>query len=88
MTRPDYYRIRIPTGIGDRFIEIDPADIILALDLSFFKGNALKYVVRAGRKTASELEDLRKARDNLDTEIKALERVQTASQAAVDPLPF
>jgi hypothetical protein len=48
--------------------------IIEALDLNFARGNALKYLVRAGEKARdTELEDLKKARWYLDREIARLE---------------
>jgi Protein of unknwon function (DUF3310) len=42
---PSHYRIRLRDG---RYVEV--IDIIEALDLGFNLGNALKYLVRAGRK--------------------------------------
>lgn len=43
-------------------------------NLNFNRGNAVKYLARAGKKNAStELEDLRKARWYLDREIGRLE---------------
>ena len=42
--------------------------------LSFNLGNVVKYACRAGRKDAKKkIEDLMKARDYLDNEIKRLE---------------
>lgn len=41
--------------------------------MNFCRGNALKYLWRAGQK-GSELEDLRKARWYIDREIKRLEK--------------
>ena len=41
----------------------------------FNKGNAIKYIVRAGRKDPlREVEDLKKARQYIDFEIERLER--------------
>ena len=40
--------------------------------LNFCRGNAVKYLLRAGRKT-DELEDLKKARWYLDREIRRME---------------
>lgn len=41
----------------------------------FNRGNAIKYIARAGRKDpAKEVEDLKKARFYIDAEIKRLEK--------------
>lgn len=41
----------------------------------FNRGNAIKYIARAGRKDpAKEVEDLKKARFYIDAEIKRLEQ--------------
>ena len=54
--------------------------------MSFCRGNALKYVWRAGAKEGcSELEDLRKARWYLDREIKRLEKAYAKSNTG--PVP-
>ena len=44
-----------------------------AWGLNYELGNATKYICRAGKKTASALEDLKKARWYIDYEIKKLE---------------
>ena len=46
--------------------EIEPIDVIDDWTLGFYEGQVLKYISRAGRKTNSELEDLRKAKFYLD----------------------
>jgi hypothetical protein len=46
--------------------------VIQALELNFSLGSALKYLWRAGRKTPDRLQDLEKARDCLDREIRRL----------------
>jgi hypothetical protein len=57
INRPQHYRISV--GDGHPF---DVIELIEALSLGFELGNALKYLVRAGRKPGvSEVEDLRKA---------------------------
>jgi len=45
--------------------KIQPWDVIDEYGLSFYAGNALKYLLRAGRK-GSRVEDLKKARHYLD----------------------
>lgn len=65
---PDYYRIPIP-ALG---VEVMPFDLIDALQMSFNRGCSVKYLLRAGRKGPA-LDDLRKARNCLDREIRRLE---------------
>jgi len=52
--------------------KIECIDFIMDKRLDFCLGNVVKYIVRAGHK-GNELEDLKKARQYLDFEIKALE---------------
>jgi hypothetical protein len=40
--------------------------------LNFARGSALKYLLRAGRKTDNEIRDLEKARAYIDREIQRL----------------
>lgn len=48
--------------------------IIRAYNLNFSKGNAIKYLLRAGKKpNQSQIQDLRKAIWYIEDEIKALE---------------
>jgi len=51
---------------------IEPIDAIRAWGLGFNLGNVVKYVARAGRKGPA-IDDLRKARDYLDHEIRQIE---------------
>ena len=53
----------------------DIIDVCKDYALNFNRGNILKYVVRAGKKT-DELQDLRKALDYLQREIAYLEEQQ------------
>lgn len=55
--------------------DYDIIDVCKDYELNFNKGNILKYVVRAGKKT-DELQDLRKALDYLQREISYLEDKQ------------
>lgn len=41
----------------------DVADVIDAFELDFYRGNALKYLIRAGRKSSDRRSDLLKCRD-------------------------
>lgn len=54
----------------------DVIDFCKDYNLSFNRGNIVKYVVRAGKKD-DELQDLRKALDYLLREITYLEKKQT-----------
>jgi len=65
---PDYYRIHI----GALDVDIMPFDVIDALKVTFSHGCAIKYLLRAGRKGLA-LDDLRKARNCIDREIKRVE---------------
>jgi hypothetical protein len=49
-TNPDYYKAN----------DLEAIDIIEAYDLGFCLGNALKYILRAGKKT-NTIDDLNKA---------------------------
>lgn len=51
---------------------IDVIDFCKVYDLSFNRGNIVKYVCRAGKKQ-SEIDDLKKAKDYLEREIAHLE---------------
>lgn len=51
---------------------IEAQDVIEAFELNFARGSALKYLLRAGRKTGNEIRDLEKARAYIDREIQRL----------------
>lgn len=55
-------------------------------NLSFNLGNVVKYVARAGRKTADPSEDLRKAQFYLDREILRLQLVEDKRQYSIEAL--
>lgn len=60
-------------NMGD--IEVIDAIEAWGFGEGFNRGNAIKYIARAGRKdTAKEVEDLKKARFYIDAEIKRLEQ--------------
>jgi hypothetical protein len=64
--RPNYYRAVV------QGVEVECFELIDALDLDFYLGNALKYLWRAGKKEgASKISDLKKIRTYID---QALER--------------
>ncbi len=56
-----------------------------AWGLNYELGNATKYICRAGKKTASALEDLKKARFYIDYEIKKLEEANNIASQKKDP---
>lgn len=49
--------------------DYDVIDICKDYDLNFNRGNIVKYVVRAGKKTDDPLQDLLKAKDYIEREI-------------------
>ena len=55
---------------------IDVIDFCKEYELNFNRGNIIKYVARAGKKD-NELQDMRKALDYIEREIKWLEQQQT-----------
>lgn len=65
---PSHYFVELRDGT-----RVECKHVTRALGLSWALGNAFKYLWRAGRKTPDKLKDLRKAREMLDDEIRALE---------------
>lgn len=53
---------------------IEAQDVIEAFELNFSLGSALKYILRAGKKTEDPINDLEKARAYIDREISRLKR--------------
>ena len=51
---------------------IECIDVIEAFELGYHLGNAVKYILRAGRKTASPLTDLKKSIWYLQRELERL----------------
>ena len=75
MTRIEETRISDPVSHPAHYCMggIEVLDAIEAWGLGYHRGNAVKYIARAGRKDpAKEVEDLRKARFYLDREIERL----------------
>ena len=55
--------------------KVEVIEAIEAWNLNFHRGNAIKYISRAGKKNPEkEIEDLKKARWYIDREIKRLEK--------------
>lgn len=64
------------------YSEIEPKDAIRAWELNFNLGNAVKYIVRNGRKPDNDaITDLRKAKQYIDFEIEWLEKHKGCSEA-------
>lgn len=61
-TRPPHYT----------YGKYEPRDVITDWGLNFNLGNVIKYIARAKRK-GNDLQDLRKALDYLDYEVRRLE---------------
>jgi hypothetical protein len=52
-------------------------DVVEQFELGFCLGNAIKYILRCGRKPTSDpIEDLKKARWHIDREIAKRERAR------------
>lgn len=65
--------INHPSHYNDGKIEV--IDFIEDKQLNFHRGNAVKYIARAGKKDKSkEVEDLKKAQWYIEREIKRLEQ--------------
>ena len=83
---PSYFIVRLLTGLiferimskpkhYDNGANYDVIDIANDYNLSFARGNAVKYIVRAGvKKQDTEIEDLEKAITCLEREINYLEK--------------
>jgi translation initiation factor 2 alpha subunit (eIF-2alpha) len=66
--------INHPNHYGGEENQYEVIKIIEALNLDFHTGNAIKYIIRAGKKDPTkELEDLRKAAWYIYRKIKNLE---------------
>ena len=53
---------------------LEAIDVIEAFDLNFHRGNIVKYVLRAGKKTEKGYEDLNKAKWYLSRLIEVVEK--------------
>jgi hypothetical protein len=66
LTNPDHY---------DSDANLDVIDFCHMYNISFSRGNIIKYLVRAGRKD-NELKDLYKALDYLQREIEFIKQIE------------
>ena len=64
---------------------IEPWDVIQSWELSFWAGNTVKYICRAGRKSGNtRVNDLRKALENLNEEYRhAIEEEKQEEKEAI-----
>ena len=74
---PDYY--------GGEDNPYEAIKIIEAYDLNFSLGNVIKYVLRAGKKSDSAIEDLEKAARYIQFQIDYLRRNNNVSQSRSQP---
>jgi hypothetical protein len=63
-----------PAHYGGEDNPYEAIKVIEAWDLGFCLGNTVKYISRAGKKSADAIEDLKKARWYLDREISRREK--------------
>ena len=64
--------------------KIEVIDFIEDKELNYHRGNAIKYIVRAGKKNpATEIEDLQKAIWYLNREIERLKEIEKSSNKYV-----
>lgn len=80
-TNPAHYRSH-PSGV--ECIEVTE-------HLNFCRGNAVKYIWRAGERPEREVEDLRKAAWYIEREISRLTRaavIETLDAMMDDPIPY
>lgn len=73
--------INHPSHYTDGKIEV--IDFIEEKQLNFHRGNAIKYIARAGKKNKeTEIEDLKKADWYINREIQRLEKLKKQRQKA------
>lgn len=65
-------RVDHPDHYGGQKNLYEAINVIEAWDLNFHLGNVIKYICRAGKKTDSQIEDLKKASWYLNRYIKEL----------------
>lgn len=56
--------------------DYDIIDVCNHYSLNFNKGNVVKYITRAGKKTKDELQDLYKAKDYIEREIQYVKELR------------
>lgn len=66
-TKPKYYHIKL------KGITFDVFDLVRVINVSFELASALKYTIRIKGDKAKRINDLQKAKECIDREIKFLE---------------
>jgi hypothetical protein len=66
--------VKHPDHYGGKDNPYEAIKVIEAWGLNFSLGNVLKYINRSGKKSKNPLEDLEKAAQYLDFEIKRMKR--------------
>lgn len=84
MTKGEHDEVHHPSHYTFGMIEV--IDAIEDWELDYHRGNCVKYLVRAGRKTGSdELTDLQKAKWYLERRIKLVEENRYAARIRNTP---
>ena len=73
--------VKHPDHYGGKENPYEAIKVIEAWELNFSLGNVLKYINRSGKKSKNPLEDLEKAAQYLDFEIKRMKRLEDKSEA-------
>lgn len=72
--------VKHPDHYGGKENPYEAIKVIEAWGLNFSLGNVLKYINRAGKKSKNPLEDLEKAAQYLDFEIKRMKGLEDKSE--------
>lgn len=72
--------VKHPDHYGGKENPYEAIKVIEAWGLNFSLGNVLKYINRSGKKSKNPLEDLKKAAQYLDFEIKRMKRLEDKSE--------
>lgn len=72
--------VKHPDHYGGKENPYEAIKVIEAWGLNFSLGNVLKYINRSGKKSKNPLEDLEKAAQYLDFEIKRMKGLENKSE--------
>jgi len=72
--------VKHPDHYGGKENPYEAIKVIEAWGLNFSLGNVLKYINRSGKKSKNPLEDLEKAAQYLDFEIKRMKGLESRSE--------
>ena len=73
LERYHHNSVNHPDHYGGKDNTYEAIKIIEAYDLNFSLGNAIKYIIRAGKKNSNAIEDLEKAKWYVQRQIEFLE---------------